>query len=105
MVLDMPTCGACRTCEIACSYHHTGLFRPSVSSLKILDKEKGPGHSVLLIGEDDGQSKPCDGCKGMEEPLCMEVCKEKEELKKIIEEYLRMVGKKKKMHHIADGES
>ena len=95
MIFDMPTCGACRTCEIACSYHHTGVFRPSVSSLKILDKENGPGYSILLIEENAGQSIPCDGCKGLREPLCTEVCKDKDELKRIIEEYLRAVKKKK----------
>ena len=88
MLFDMPACGACRTCEIVCSYHHRGLFNPSVSSLRILDKEKGPGFSVLFIEEEEGQRLPCDGCRGQEEPLCMEVCKEKEELGNMISEYL-----------------
>ena len=85
MIFDMPTCGACRTCEIACSYHHTGEFNPSVSSIKILDKQEGSGYSVLFIEKFDEQSIPCGGCKGMEEPLCMEVCKEKEALREMIE--------------------
>jgi Fe-S-cluster-containing hydrogenase component 2 len=96
MIFDMVTCGACRTCEIMCSYHHTSTFKPAVSSIKILEKKRGLGYSVLLIEDYDGQSKPCDGCKGEREPLCIEVCTEKKELKKIIEEYLREIALQKK---------
>jgi Fe-S-cluster-containing dehydrogenase component len=92
MIFDMPDCGACRTCEIVCSYHHSGMFNPSISSIKILEREEGSGYSVLFIEEYDGQSIPCDGCKGLDEPLCMEVCKEKEGLRQMIGEYLRRVG-------------
>lgn len=89
MIHDMESCGACRTCEIACSYHHAGEFKPSISSIRILDKEKGKGYSVLLAEEDLGQVKACDGCRDLEEPLCLEVCKEREELKEIIRQFLQ----------------
>lgn len=95
MLFDMPTCGACRTCEIACSFHHTGEFRPSVSSIKILDKENSEGHFILLVERDDGQGIACDGCQDLEEPLCVEYCKEKEELGKIIKEFLEKAGAKR----------
>lgn len=88
MIFDMPSCGACRTCEIACSYHHTGAFKPSVSSLKILDKVRGSGYSVQISGENAENRIECDGCEGIEEPACLEVCKEKEKLKRIIHEFL-----------------
>ena len=88
MIFDMSACGGCRTCEIACSYHHTGEFNPSISSLKVLDKEDGAGYNVLLLEKDEGQSKACDGCQELEEPLCMEYCKEKEALEKMIKELL-----------------
>jgi hypothetical protein len=54
MNFDMPDCGGCRTCKIACSYHHTGGFVPSVSSIKILDKEDGVGYHVLFV-EQEGE--------------------------------------------------
>lgn len=95
MLFDMPTCGACRTCEIACSFHHTGEFRPSISSIKVLDKANGKGHSISLVEKDDGQSIVCDGCLDLEEPLCVEYCKEKEELGKIIKEFLEKVKAKR----------
>jgi Fe-S-cluster-containing hydrogenase component 2 len=84
MRFDMDTCGGCRTCEIACSFHHCGEFKPSVSSIKILDKEGGAGYTVLLLEEDSDQGKACDGCQGLEKPLCVEYCKEQEKLNEMI---------------------
>ena len=91
MIFEMPACGGCRTCEIACSYHHSGEFNPSISSLKILDKEDGVGYQVMLLEKDEGQRKACDGCQELLEPLCMEYCKEKEELEKMIKELLKVI--------------
>ncbi len=87
MTFDMPTCGGCRTCEIACSFKHTEEFIPAISSIKILDKEGGPGFIVSLLEENSGQSKACDGCKETEIPFCMKYCKESEELEKILKEF------------------
>jgi len=102
MIFDMPTCGACRTCEIACSYHNTGEFKPSASSIKILDKkDETLGHLVLLIEYSDGQNIPCDGCKDLEEPLCMEVCQEKEKLHEMIKKYLGKVEPEKNVRRTA----
>jgi Fe-S-cluster-containing hydrogenase component 2 len=84
ILYDMPSCGGCRTCELACSFHHTQEFIPSVSSLKVLSKEEGPGYRVLLITESRGKSIACDGCKGLDVPLCMEYCKEMDDLGKIL---------------------
>jgi len=95
MKFDMSACGGCRTCEIACSFHHSGEFNPSISSIKILDKEDGAGYSVLLLEEDSEEGRACDGCQGIEEPLCMEYCKEKEELKEMIDTLMSKPGTKK----------
>ena len=87
MVFDMPSCGGCRTCEMACSFHHTGEFAPAVSSLVVLDKEDGPGCEVLLMTESAGKRMACDGCEGLDIPLCMDYCKESDDLWKIIQEF------------------
>jgi len=92
MLFDMPTCGGCRTCEIACSYHHVGEFAPSISSIKILNKADGVGYHVLILEEDSESGKACDGCVGLDVPYCVEVCKQEEELK----EMLRQIPKKVK---------
>jgi Fe-S-cluster-containing hydrogenase component 2 len=84
VIFDMPSCGGCRTCELACSFHHTQEFIPSVSSLKVLSKKEGPGYEVLLVAESRGKSIACDGCKGLDVPLCIEYCKEMDDLGKIL---------------------
>jgi Fe-S-cluster-containing hydrogenase component 2 len=91
----MDTCGGCRTCEIACSFHHSGEFNPSISSIKILDKSEGAGYDVLLLEEDSDAGRACDGCQDLDEPLCMEYCKEKEELQEMINRLMGKTGKKK----------
>jgi Fe-S-cluster-containing hydrogenase component 2 len=92
MIFDMPTCGGCRTCEIACSFKHKGEFAPSISSIKILDKKDGLGFFVQLVEQNEGTSMACDGCKERDVPLCMEYCKKEEDLEKIIKEFLKPRG-------------
>ncbi len=95
MKFEMDTCGGCRTCEIACSFHHSGEFNPSISSIKILDRSGGAGYDVLLLEEDSNEGKACDGCQDLEEPLCMEYCKEKEELQEMIGRVMERSGEKR----------
>ncbi|MDP1990706.1 MAG: hypothetical protein Q8K00_06735 [Syntrophales bacterium] len=87
MKFDMPSCGGCRTCEIACSFHHTGDFIPALSSLKVVEKEEGPGYGVVLKEESDEEGFACDGCEGLDLPLCVEYCKEVDDLYKILREF------------------
>lgn len=88
MRFDMPTCGGCRTCEMGCSFKHEEEFNPSISSIKILNKENEPGFSVWIVIESDGKSIACDGCKDFKVPICMEYCKERDDLEKILKEFL-----------------
>ena len=87
MVFDMPSCGGCCTCELACAFHHTGEFSTSGSSLRILDKEGEEGCRVELIAEGDDRKTACDGCEGLDVPLCMEYCREADDLGKILGEF------------------
>jgi len=84
IIFDMPSCGGCCTCVLACSFHHTGEFSTEKSSLKILNKEGEEGYQVSLIKESDGRTIPCDECEGLDIPLCMEYCREMDELGKIL---------------------
>lgn len=88
MVFDMPDCGGCRTCEMACGYHHAEVFHPSISSLRILDKEAGIGYRVMLVEKDSETAKACDGCDELTVPLCIEFCEKEEELRKILDDFL-----------------
>lgn len=88
MKFDMPSCGGCRTCEMVCSFRHKGAFAPSISSIKILEKEHSPGYIILLMEGGDGENIPCDGCKGLKVPFCIQFCKRREDLGKILNEFL-----------------
>jgi Fe-S-cluster-containing hydrogenase component 2 len=88
VVFKMSGCGGCRTCEIACSFKHTGEFIPAASSIKILDREDGLGFDVCLIDESGEKSNACDGCLELDEPMCLQYCEKREDLKKILQEFL-----------------
>jgi Fe-S-cluster-containing hydrogenase component 2 len=88
MIFDMPTCGGCRTCEMACSFKHEEEFAPSISSIKIIDKKEGPGFLVLLLEATGKDGMACDGCKEFAVPMCMQFCRKSEDLKKILEEFV-----------------
>jgi len=87
IVFDMPECGGCRTCELACSFHHMQTFTPSLSSLKVLDKEEGPGYRVSLVADKNGERMACDGCKDLDVPACVEYCKEYDDLMEILSRF------------------
>ncbi len=88
MFFKMPCCGGCRTCVMACSYHHHREFNPAVSSLVVHEKKMGEGYDIELVETGDGQRMACDGCKDLDEPLCVAHCEENEELEKILKEFL-----------------
>lgn len=87
MTFDMPSCGGCRTCELACSFHHRGGFVPAASSLKILENDDGPGYLVLLKEVADKDSPACDDCAGLDISLCLDYCREFDDLYKILQEF------------------
>ena len=64
-VLNTQNCAGCRTCELACSYHHRRVFSPGISSIEITDNPKGQGCMIEFYK---------DGCAREEEPLCLKYC-------------------------------
>jgi hypothetical protein len=80
---------------MACSFHHKEEFIPSRSSIKVLDKENEPGFLVFLTKNSDGQSIACDGCKELDIPLCVQYCKEGDDLEKIVKEFMKKVKPKR----------
>ena len=87
MKFDLPTCGGCRTCEMGCSFKHEQEFNPSIASIKILDKEDGPGYTVWIVEEGEKRGVPCDGCKEFPVPVCMEFCRERDDLERILKDF------------------
>jgi len=65
--IDMEACYGCRTCELACSYHHAKVFSPELSSIKV-QRDNRTGKITWSI------DSTCDFCEGEEEPLCVKFC-------------------------------
>ena len=67
LLITAAVCNGCRTCELACSFHHRGTFAPENSSIKAaLDCQEG---KVQLIVD-----STCDLCPNELKPLCGRYC-------------------------------
>lgn len=67
LTIDSAKCTACRACELACNFHHTGEFGTSQASIHILYD----GCSGTLEIHFDGS---CDRCTGIRPPFCVDSC-------------------------------
>lgn len=88
MIFEMPTCGGCRTCEMACSFRHKGEFIPSVSSIKIIEKKGEPGYVVSIAEIHDGETMACDCFAKQHTPLCIEHCIKSKDLGQIFKDFI-----------------
>jgi Fe-S-cluster-containing hydrogenase component 2 len=59
---------------MACAYHHKSIFWPSISSIEIIDKPKELCFGIMFYVELDSGHLACDGCEGLEEPVCIKYC-------------------------------
>ena len=60
-------CYACKTCQLACSYHHTKTFWPERSSITV---SRNPQDGTVKWR----MNATCDKCVDEEEPLCAKYC-------------------------------
>jgi Fe-S-cluster-containing dehydrogenase component len=67
LLIDSEVCNACRMCELACSFHHEGVFSPHDSSVKVTSDFK-EGKIRLSI------DATCDLCPQEPQPLCLQYC-------------------------------
>ena len=90
VMFETKDCIGCKTCMIACSYHHKNIFRPSISSIEIKRGEKAPSFTISFNRSDGNGHLACDGCKELEEPLCIEYCNiiARDELRNLLNELL-----------------
>ena len=66
-VINTDLCTACRACEVACHFHHSGRFGTFRSSIQI-QFDADVGDITILFDE------TCDACLGEIEPLCIHFC-------------------------------
>lgn len=96
MIFEMDDCGGCRTCEMACGFHHTGAFNPSHSSLHVIDRtDEKPGFLVEIVTCSGGEIPTCDGCKGMDQAHCVYYCHKGEKLAIMIQDAIKSIGENK----------
>ena len=81
-VICTEKCVGCRSCEIACSYHHGKIFSRSIASIEVQRWEKEGEFAILLYQQTEDERIACDGCK-----FCLKYCPEVacDELKAILE--------------------
>jgi carbon-monoxide dehydrogenase iron sulfur subunit len=60
-------CYGCRTCELACSFHHSGAFSPERSSIRAM---KNNQTGVITWHVDES----CDLCEGEGRIFCIQYC-------------------------------
>jgi len=91
MLFEMPQCGGCRTCELACGFKHTGAFSYSASSLRVIERHDSRGYTISLQESDEGSRLACDGCRELDTPLCVQYCREADELRRMVDELVQKI--------------
>jgi Fe-S-cluster-containing dehydrogenase component len=78
LIIEKEKCTGCRSCELACSYHHSRLFNPRKASIFIEKIEK---YGIINIYPYSKLPKneikkrfACDRCKGEDEYQCVKYC-------------------------------
>jgi Fe-S-cluster-containing hydrogenase component 2 len=64
---DKNACYGCRSCELACSFHHRTAFSPEASSIKVTRNNR-TGRINWSV------DSSCDRCNGENSPLCVRYC-------------------------------
>ena len=67
LIYNNKACYGCRTCELACSFHHSGTFQPAKSSIKVT-RDHLTGEIEWMV------DSSCDECENEKEPLCIKFC-------------------------------
>lgn len=90
VTFEAETCTGCRTCELACSFHHVKNFERGISSLDITPVPNTLNHFLTFYRETADGHIACDMCKGIEVPLCVHFCPAtfREELDKLLKAHL-----------------
>jgi len=86
MQYEMPSCGGCRTCEMACAFQLTGEFAPSQAAIHILEKTDVQGYVVTFTTPPGESTFPCGKCLNNATPLCLQYCEKRKDLIRLIKQ-------------------
>ena len=67
LFMETSRCTGCRSCELACSYHHAKVFNPAISSIKIYRDSKDAHIEYNFLDT-------CDLCENEKLPACVAAC-------------------------------
>jgi Fe-S-cluster-containing dehydrogenase component len=83
-VIYTEKCTGCRSCEIACVYHHRRFFSRKNASIEIKRREREGEFGIVLYRHNENGHLACD-CTGGDE-FCLKYCPEiaRDELKGIL---------------------
>jgi Fe-S-cluster-containing dehydrogenase component len=82
---DLKRCTGCRACELACSFHHLGLFQPERSSIKIM-RDDSTGRVQITL------DVTCDLCQEATPPMCVLFCAPRAITQRIMREHRNELG-------------
>lgn len=68
IAIDSQKCTGCVSCQLACSFHHTGEFGREKSCITI-NRSNATGEIEVIVSE-----QCCDMCIGHDQPLCIKFC-------------------------------
>lgn len=73
-ILVTEKCTGCRSCELACSYHHRQVFMPCIASIHVQQRNAGGLYDIRLVKYEQAQDGhlACDCAKGKE--FCVNYC-------------------------------
>ena len=84
IITETESCTGCRSCELACSFHHRGVFSRNIGSIQVKRHEKDGAFTILLYHQPENGRFACDCEQGKE--FCMAYCPviARDELKAIL---------------------
>ena len=74
LTFETENCGGCRSCELACSFHHRKVFQPGIASIEIKATPHPFGFIATLYRQSMEGHMACDRCRGLSVPMCIQFC-------------------------------
>ena len=86
VTFETEQCTGCRSCELACSFHHTKYFQRGISSIVVTPHVNLLNNYLTFYRESIDNRIACDMCKGLDKPLCIVFCPAtfRDELEKLL---------------------